>query len=184
MALISQSDLEARIGRALSEAEQSAFPSINSANQAYIEKYIGSGVESVSATTRYFDGGFQHLPIDPCTDIGSVKLVDDDQAVEYTYDTSDYTTEPVNNTLKTMLRNRSGKFPNGINNVAVNAKFSIYGDTNVLNIVKDALLDALSSEIDNSDQMVKESIEGYSVEYAKPQTKQALDKIKFIFPEI
>lgn len=101
---------------------------------------IGSSIESVSASTRLYDGGVQHLSIDPCTSITAVKYVDDDTDVEYTFDSSDYTAEPVNRTLKTMLRNRAGKFGTGMNNVQVTAKFSIYEDTATLSVVKDALL--------------------------------------------
>jgi hypothetical protein len=184
MALLSQSDLEARLGRSLTAEEASAFTLINDANQAYIEKMIGSSVESVSATTRYYDGGVQHLKIDPCTSLTAVVLVDDDQVSTYTYDTTDYTVEPVNRTLKTMLRHRPAAFVTGINNIAVTAKFSIFEDTNVLNIVKNAMLESLVSEIDNSGNIKRESIEGYSVEFAETQTKNALDSIKYLFPEV
>lgn len=184
MALISQSDLEARLGRPLNASEISAFTIINNANQSYIEKRIGSGVESVSATSRYYDGGLQHLPIDPCTGITAVTLVDEDNNTDLEVDTSDYTTEPVNTTLKTMVRYRYGKFNYGLNNIKVTAKFSIYDDTPTLNIVKDALLEALVSEIDNGENILKESIEGYSVEFASTESKSKLDSIKFLFPGI
>lgn len=184
MALISQSDLEARLGRSLTAEEASAFTVVNAANQAYVEGMIGSSVESANPVTRYYDGGVQHLSIDPCTDLSAVKLVDDDQVATYTYDTTDYTTEPVNKTLKTMLRHRAGKFSTGINNIAVTAKFSIYGDTNMLNIVKDALLQALVLEITNSRGISKESIEGYSVEFASPESRAALDKLRYFFPGV
>lgn len=184
MALITQSDLEARLGRALSAEEVSAFTLINAANQAFVEKLIGSSVESASATSRYYDGGVQHLTIDPCTSLTAVNIVDDDQIVTDTVDTTDYTSEPINRTLKFWLRYRGGKLPTGINNIKVTAKFSIYDDTDTLNIVKNAMLEALVSEVDNSDNIIRESIEGYSVERAKPETKSALETVKFLFPEI
>lgn len=184
MALISQSELEARLKRSLTTEETTAFTLINASLQAYVERLIGSSVESVSESSRYFDGGVQHLKIDPCTDISSVIQVDDDLANVYTYDTTDYTTEPVNRTLKTMLRHRQGGFVTGINNIKVTAKFSVYGDEQIRNIVKDAMLDALVSEINNTSNITKESIEGYSVEYAKTETKASLDRIKYIFPEV
>jgi hypothetical protein len=184
MALISQSDVEARLGRTLTAEETTSFTIINNANQAYVEKLIGSKVESVSATSRYFDGGVQHLPIDPCTSISAVSIVNDDQTVEYTYLSSDYVADPANRTLKTQLRNRSGKFPIGIQNLKITAKYSIYEDTDILNIVKDALIESLVSEIDNSDSILKETIEGYSVERAESQSKDLLDSIKYLFPEI
>ena len=184
MALIAQSDLEARIGRALTAEEASSFTVINAALQAYVEKLIGSSVEAANASSRYYDGGVQHLSVDPCTDISRIDLVDDDYNAVYEYDTSDYTTDPVNQTLKTMLRHRSGCWVTGINNIKVTAKFSTYGDTSTTNIIKDALLDALASEIQNSNNIQKESIEGYSVEYASTEAKSALNKIRYLFPGI
>lgn len=184
MALITQSDIEARLGRSLTAEETTTFTIVNNALQSKVELMIGSDVESVSETTRYFDGGVQHLPINPCTNITSVKLVNDDQVATDTYDTTDYTTEPINKTLKTMLRHRSGAFSTGINNIAIAAKFSIYGDTDTLNIVKDAMINALVSEVNNSDNIKRESIEGYSIEYATTETKNSLASIKYLFPEI
>jgi hypothetical protein len=184
MALITQSDIEARLGRSLTAEETTTFTIVNNALQSKVEQMIGSDVESVSETTRYYDGGVQHLPINPCTNITSVKLVDDDQVATDTYDTTDYTTEPINKTLKTMLRHRSGAFSTGINNIAIAAKFSIYGDTDTLNIVKDAMINALVSEVNNSDNIKRESIEGYSIEYATTETKNSLASIKYLFPEI
>lgn len=185
MALLTQSDVEARLQRSLTAEEQTAFTVINAALQASVERMIGSGVEEASETTRYYDGGMQHLKIDPCTNISSVKQVDDDDAVVYTYDTSDYTTEPRNRTLKTMIRHRNNSgFVRGINNIAVAAKFSIYGDTDTLNIVKDAMLNALVAEVQNSNNIKRESIEGYSVEYASTEAKAALAPIKYLFPEV
>lgn len=184
MALISQSDIEARLGRSLTAEETTTFTIVNNALQSKVELMIGSDVEEVSETTRYYDGGVQHLPINPCTNITSVKLVDDDQVATDTYDTTDYTTEPINKTLKTMLRHRSGAFSIGINNIAIAAKFSIYGDTDTLNIVKDAMINALVSEVNNSDNIKRESIEGYSIEYATTETKNSLASIKYLFPEI
>jgi len=184
MALISQADVEARLGRSLTAEEASSFPTINNSLQSYVEKIIGSSVESVSATTRYYDGGVQHLRIDPCTSVTTIKYVDDDSAAEYIFDSSDFTVEPINRTLKTMLRNRDGKFNTGINNVAVTAKFSIYDDTSVLNIVKDALISAIVSEVANNNNVKRESIEGYTIEYANTETVDAISKITYLFPEV
>lgn len=184
MALVSQSDLEARLGRPLTAEEATAFTGINAAHQAYIEKLIGSDVEAVSPTTRYYDGGVVNLSIDPCTDITSVTYVDDDEVVLDTLETDDYITEPRNRTLKTWLRSRLGEFWSGMSNVAVTAKFSINGDTDILAIVKDALLASLEAEVSNTQNITRESIEGYSVEFASSESKNALDKLKLIFPEV
>jgi len=184
MALISSADLEAKLGRSLTADELLAFPTLNNALQSQVEKIIGSNIESVSPSVRYYDGGVQHLKIDPCTAITAVKYVDDDTLVEYTFLDGDITKEPVNRTLKTMIRNRDGRFVLGMNNVSVTAKFSIYDDTDTVNIVKNAMLDALSAEIDSSDNIKSESIEGYSVTFESTQSKNALDQITYLFPEV
>jgi hypothetical protein len=184
MSLISQTELEQRLGRTLTTDEASAFTLINSANQSYVEKMIGSKLEAVNETTRYYDGGVRFLKIDPCTDISALNYVDEDYTLIETIDESDYIEEPLNSTLKTQITSRYGKLYSGFKNFGVTAKFSIAGDTDIVNVVKSAMLDALESEIDNSEAIIKESIEGYSVEKAQTQTKNSLDKIKFIFPGI
>jgi len=184
MALITQSDLEARLQRSLTNAEQSAFPVVNSAIQTYVEGMIGSSVEEVEASTRYYDGGIQYLAIDPSTDISAVTYVDDESHVKSTFLTSEYIGAPANRTLKTSLRRRYGRFNSGFGNIAITAKFSIYGDEKMRNVVKDAILQALVSEIQNTGNTVKESIEGYSVEYATTEAKSALNSIKFFFPGV
>lgn len=184
MALISQADLEARLGRSLTPEEVTAFTAINEGIQAQVEKAIGSSVEQVSESNRYYDGGVQHLGIDPCTEITEIVQVDDDEIPIYTYDTTDYTKEPRNTTLKTMIRHRQGRFVTGINNIRITAKFSIYDDAQTLAVVKDAMLDALTGEINNNSDIKRESIEGYSVEYATTEAKNAMDKIKRLFPQI
>lgn len=184
MVLITQSELETKLGRTLTSDEASDFLIINAANQSYIERLIGSSLETASESTRYYDGGTRFLKIDPCTNVTAVKTVDVDQSIDNTVDSDDYTVEPINKTLKTMIRSRYGKFYCGWNNISVTAKFSIAGDTDTLNVVKNAMLESLVSEIDNSDSIVKESIEGYSVELAQTATKNSLDSIKYLFPEI
>ena len=182
--LVSQADVEARLGRSLSTEEATAFTAINNSIEAYVKKIIGSGLETATETTRYYDGGNQFLKIDPCTDITSVGLYDDDQSLVETFDTSDYVKEPINQTLKTMITSRYGKLYDGFANIGVTAKFSIADDTEIVSMVKNNMIDALVSEIDNSDQIIKESIEGYSIEKAKPESKSTLDKIKYLFPEV
>lgn len=185
MALISQSDLEAKLGRSLTTAEASAFTIINSANQSYIERVIvGSKVEADDPSSRYYDGGVQHLDIHPCTSVTEVAYVDDDFDNASAFDTSDYTVDPKHSTMKTMIRNRSGKMRRGISNVKVTAKFSTYEDTDITNVIKDALISSAESEVTNTDNIKRESIEGYSVEMATTETKDAINKLKGLFPNI
>lgn len=50
MSLISQSDLEARLGRALTAEEVTSFNIINAATQRTVEEIIGSSVEQQNAS--------------------------------------------------------------------------------------------------------------------------------------
>lgn len=183
MALVTQADVEARLGRSLTASEVLSFNIVNPALQYEVERMIGSNVEADTEATRYYDGGVQHLTIDPCTNVTAVEYVDDDQDVYDTLDTTDYTLEPINRTLKTMVRHRNA-LVTGINNVAVTAIFSIYADSKTLAIVKDALISAVSVELQNSDNVKRESIEGYSIEFASSETASALAPIKYLFPEV
>lgn len=180
MALITKSDIENKIGRTLNTEESNSFSVINVGLQAYVERMIGSSVELATTTGRYYDGGVQHLGIDPATDITEVALVNEDNTVVEVYNSVDYTLEPVNATLKTMIRHRS-KFLTGINNIKVTGKFSIYGDSRILAIVKDSMINALVSELTNNSNIKRESIEGYSVEYISNEAKSALSPIKYLF---
>jgi hypothetical protein len=183
MALITQADVEAKLGRTLTAEEVTSFTITNASVQAQIERIIGSSVEDATVTTRYYDGGVQHLKIDPCTDIDAITYVDDDQVVYDTLDATDYVLDPINSTMKTQLRHRVVT-PTGICNVGVTAKFSIYADAKVLAIVKDCILGSIVNEIQNIGNVKSESIEGYSVTFDNTATADALAPIKYLFPEV
>ena len=83
-----------------------------------------------------------------------------------------------------MLRLRDDRFWRSMNNIQVTAKFSIYEASDVLAVVREAMIDALASELTSTVNIKRESIEGYSVEYSSDQTKRALSRIKFLFPGV
>lgn len=184
MALVTQADLENRLGRSLSTDEANSFILINAAIQSQVERMIGSSVESVSPSTRLYDGGLQHIKIDPCTNVTEVRYIDNNGIGQFAYDDADYTVEPVNKTLKTMVRYRWSKFDKGMNAIQVTAKFSIYEDEQIRNIIKDSILAALEAEINNNSNVKSESIEGYSITYASTEAKNALEPINYLFPEV
>lgn len=184
MAIISQADIQARLGRSLSTEEDYAFDIVYDALKNYIESIIGSSIDLVDPETRYYDGGVHFLSIDPCTDITAVTYTDADYNIDSTFEDNEYSAEPKNRTLKTMIRPRYGRFTRGMNNVAVTATFSIAGDERMLAVVKDAMLTGLEVEIANTNNITRESIEGYTVEFAEPQTKSALDRLRTFFPEV
>jgi len=184
MALIRKSDLEARIGRDLTTEEATAFTTLVAANERYLEDLIGSSLTSTTPTTRLYDGGLQHTPIDPCTSVTAIAIVDDDAVVYDTLDTTDYTVEPVNKTLKTMVRYRNGRLPVGINNVRVSATFSLAGDSGATAIAKNALLDMLTDQIENKDNVVRESIEGYTVEFGNIKESESIKALRSLIPPV
>ena len=184
MALIAQAELEQRLNRSLTANEVALFPLVNAALQNYIEDMIGASLEPVSETLRLYDGGVQHLAIDPCSAISEVTYRDENQLVDDTIDPDDYTAYPANKTIKTQITARFGRFVKGYNNIGVRAKFSIADDTKTVAIIKRSLLEILASEIESNDNIAKESIEGYSVEYVKSETKDQLDRIGYLFPRI
>jgi hypothetical protein len=163
--LVTQTDLENKLGRVLTSEEAVNFTLINTAIQSYVEKMIGSSVEAESLSTRYYDGGMMNLAVDPCTDIDKVEYVDTYENSEYIFDDNEITVEPRNSTLKTMLRLRYKKFNNGFNNIAVTAKFSTYADDKITAIIKNTILDANVELIEGKEDVSSESIEGYSVTY-------------------
>lgn len=184
MALIAQAELEQRLNRSLTANEVALFPLVNMALQSYVEDMIGSSLEVTTASLRYYNGGVQHLAIDPCYDITEVTYRDENQLVDDTIDPDDYTTYPANKTIKTQITARFGRFVRGYNNIGVTAKFSIAGDANTVAIIKRSLLELLASEIESNDNINKESIEGYSVEYAKSETRDQLERLAYLFPRI
>jgi hypothetical protein len=165
MGLISEELVEARLGRALTTSETTLFETLNLSIQSQVERMLGVPVEEVSPSTRVYNGGSQHLPIDLVTDVTRIEYIDDDSLNYSDFDSSDYVLEPTSRTLKNMIINRSGSY-RGINNVRVTGKFSTYGDAGVTAIVKMAILDMLVQYFnDNGNNVQKETIEGYSVEY-------------------
>lgn len=182
MALLSQSDLEAKLNRTLTSSEVTMFNIQNVALQKYVEERIGSALETVSATTRYYDGGKQHLPIDPCTEVSLVQYIDVTRTVITDIPTLYYLVESLNKTLKTQLTYQYGCFVGGYSNIAVTAEFSIAGDVAAVAFVKDIMLNALALMIQNTTNIKMEDIEGYKVIYDRPDVKEALMGLSFLFP--
>jgi len=161
MAYISQSELENYLKRSLTTEEASNFTVILAAVQEIIDNYCDTSFEEVSETSRYYDGGIQEIDIDPCTDVTAVAIVDEEFDVDETLDEDYYVVEPINRTIKTSIRLRSGKFSSGKANLKVTAKFSSYIDS-VPELVKLACLKLCADVINNPMDYKSESIEGYS----------------------
>ena len=168
MEYTSQALIEAFLGRSLSANEIVILPYAAEAAEGYINVQIHTSFgDSTAPSTRYYDGGSRILEIDPCTDITKVELIDVDETSlhEFTKD-EDYEARPRNESLKTWIEKRVGKFRRGVANVAVSATFS-RGSS----VPKDIawLATFLTARLfgkDIKEGLKSESIEGYSRQFA------------------
>lgn len=165
------------LGRALTSAETTLLPYIFSAADGYIddacETHFGSTTE-----TRYFDGNIytndlgRILIISPCTSVVSVKHIDRaDNSVIYTLvENEDYYVSPANEDVKSYIE-FANLIPAGLQNIAVEASWGsgtvpddiIYCAT----YLACRYLNLNSNTANNvSGPLTKESIEGYSREFA------------------
>jgi len=189
MEYTSQALIEAFLGRSLSANEIVILPYAAEAAEGYINDQIHTSFgDSTAPSTRYYDGGSRILEIDPCTDITKVELIDVDETSlhEFTKD-EDYEARPRNESLKTWIEKRVGKFRRGVANVAVSATFS-RGSS----VPKDIawLATFLTARLfgkDIKEGMKSESIEGYSRQFTdivKNDSQAQLVLNKYIQDEV
>ena len=177
--------IEQILKRDLTEDELTALPIIMEAVDLYINNQIGSTFLNVSESTKYYDGGGKIINTDPVHSVSAVKLVDEDEIVQDTYDEGDYELRPRNETIKTWIEHRWGKFLKGTTNIAVIGKFSLSTDGTVPEDIQYAAsyLVAQTFMQSFSGELKSESIEGYSRTFGKFTTEHefigiALDKYK------
>ena len=173
------------LGRSLTANEQALTVILIPAIQLWLDKKIGSTFDSASETTRYYDGGWKHIDIDPCYDITAIKSLNDDGTDSYTYnptsaDRYEVIAEPLNSTIKTMLTHRGGRFPRGTRRIAVTAKFSSSSDGAVPNDIQLAATriaaDVLSQgELASNANVASEALEGHTVTYKN--ANEIIDKV-------
>lgn len=162
--------------RTLTAQESDTLAMLIPAVSKWIDNHLGTTFnETDEVTTREYDGeGGSILTIDPCTSITSVVGVNQDFDTDYAYDADDYVAMPQNDTVKTWLRKRAGRWPRGIANIAVTAIYGSY-DAEAGGIPEDIQLIATrivagiirgTYNDDNSEGIKRETIEGHSVEYS------------------
>lgn len=159
--------IELYLKRELSLDELGTFDLLVSAVDAYIDDLIGGSFGNVSESTRYYDGGSRILDIDTCTEVTAVTTVDSEEAVNDTYDTDiDYEARPRNSDFKNYLEKRNGRFPSGVANIAVTAKFA--EGLSVPDDIKYLATYLAGSMLTSSytGNLKSESIEGYSRTFA------------------
>lgn len=171
--------VKAYLKRELTSDESVYLTILLPAIDKWINNYTDSSFSEVAETTRYYDGGANSIDIDPCTDITAVAAIDwlsDPQATLYTYLDTEYTAEPVNETVKNEIRRRHGCFGNGTNRIAVTAKFSEYDGGTPADIqiaatrIAAGLFNSSSFTDENGNAIKSEDIEGHKIVYGDPST--------------
>ena len=167
------------LGRALTAYETTLLTTLLPAIDLWIDRYLNSTFATASATTRYYDGGTNHVDIDPCQSITTLTSVDNEQNVDYTYTIlTDFTVEPANETVKTEIIKRGrGCFTEGSQRLALTAKFTEYDFTNAK--VPDGIVIAATriaggvlgagKAAGQGGNIQSESLEGHSVTYDASQ---------------
>lgn len=167
MSYTNQTNLEAFLDRVLTENEQTILPLVLAAVDSYINDQIGTSYTSSSPTIRYYNGGSKFLNIDPAVSITKVAVVNDDETDSENYVLNeDYEARPRNQTVKTWIERRSGKFPEGTANIAVSGTFTLGNIPDDLVFVATYLAGQLFSKR-NTTGLKSESIEGYSYTLAE-----------------
>lgn len=172
MAYTDASSIQGYLQRSLTADETSMLTWLIPAISKWVDSYLGTSFDEAQPGTREYDGtGGRILDIDPCTAITSVVSVNEDFDTDYTYDADDYVAQPQNDNVKDQLVKRHGRWPLGIANIAVTAKFSSY-DGSVPEDIKMAVTRIAAGIIqgtwndDSSAGIKRESIEGHTIEYA------------------
>lgn len=170
MGYTNQQLIENYLQRSLTENEIASLMVIIPATEQWIDGDLNSTFGEVASTTRYYEATGQQLDIDPCTAITALTSNDIDNSVNYTYPSTDYVAEPVNETVKRELRLRYGKFNPGKANVGVTAKFSEWDNgvpediTIAATRIAAGILNA-GKQSGTGENLESESLEGHSVSY-------------------
>lgn len=171
MAYTSQTLIENYLQRTLTASEVSFLTTLIPAVKLWIDQKLNSTFDSVGSTSRYYDGGDQHIDIEPCTSVTEVVSVNDDLTDSYIYtEDTEYILYPLNETVKTEVRGRGFKFPDGDSRIKVTASFSEYdgGVPSDIQLVATRLVAGIINQgkVDSSGGNVSsESLEGHSISY-------------------
>lgn len=171
MAYTNRQMIENYLQRTLAEDEIALLPVVIPAVKQWIDGTVNSTFDEVSATTRYFESDGSSLDIDPCTSVTAVTSNDSSNTAYYSYQTTDYVLEPVNETVKREIRLRYSTFPHGTANIGVTAKFSEYDGGVPEDIaiaatrIAGGILNA-GKQAGDGDNIESESLEGHSIKYS------------------
>ena len=176
MSYSNQSLVQDLLGRALTSSEVTLLPYIFAAVDGYIDNETGVTWGSASGT-KYFDGssfpnGYVNLiSIPGASAVTSVSYVDSDGVASEPYDSSSYILGPLNSSTKTYIEFRSQFMWPGLGSIKVEGTFG--GGTvpdDIIYLATYLTVKYLNAQGDTasgvSGPVTKESLEGYSREYA------------------
>lgn len=171
-----QTNMSQFLQRSLTANEIAALNAyILNAVDKWIVRLMQTTFANVGATTRYYDGGWHTVDIDPVQQVSQVKSVNNDGSDSYLYtENTEFVLEPVNETVKREIvyRGRSS-YPRGQRRIAVTGKFSEY-DYDAGAVPADVIMAAtrLAAGIINAGKTAStggniqsESLEGHSISY-------------------
>lgn len=171
MAYTTSTLIEQYLQRSLTASETSFLTTLIPAVKLWIDQKLNSTFDSAGSSSRYYDGGSQYLDIEPCTSVTAVTSMNDDLTDSYIYEADDeYLLYPLNETVKTEIRARGFKFPDGDSRIKVTASFSEYdgGVPSDIQLVATRLASGIINQgkVDSSGGNVSsESLEGHSISY-------------------
>lgn len=102
MSYATQKQIEAILGRCLTDSEVILLPGVNASVDAWLNNQVGSLFSSETGT-RIYDGGSHVVDIDPVKDISSVVLINTAGDTVFTYSGEDYIVGPYNSDYKTYI---------------------------------------------------------------------------------
>lgn len=164
----------------IEESQEAQVEAWIEAVERYIDHYTGRdfSVAGVSATTRYYDGnGLNSLTIDPAVQVVSVKLSPTSDALA----TDNYLLYPANKLPKNKITLRYLKFPEGLQNIVVNARFGLEAIPEDIQLAATVLVGGIINSSWNSEGEVESmSIGRYSVTYSTPEQKNDFKQVQDI----
>ena len=170
-----QTLIEQQLQRSLTAYEISSLTTLIPAIKTWIDGDLNTTFDQASPESRYYDVEGRYISIEPCTSISAVSVVDWYRNVVVTYTSPEqYEALPLNKTVKTQIRLRYCPIVSD-GALKVTATFSQYDGGVPADIqlaatrIASALIGRSASGAETSG-VVKESIEGYSVDYGSDGT--------------
>lgn len=164
-----------QLQRTLTDYEIGLLTTLIPAIDVWIDGDLNTTFQESEAEDRYYDVEGNYISIEPCTSISAVSVVDWYRNVVVTYTSpNQYEALPLNKTVKTQVRLRYCPIVSD-GSLKVTATFSQYDngvpeDIQIAATRIAAQLIGRSASGAETSGVVKESIEGYSVDYGSDGT--------------